>query len=106
MLTISITPRAQEYIGSKGGSITVSMKKEITQFNCCGSGDIECPMVQTGRPPEGDMQQYCRVNEGNIELYIHIATRAVFESAEPYIDLDRTVFGKKLVMYGVQMDRP
>ena len=52
------------------------------------------------------MQQYCRVNEGNIELYIHIATRAVFESAEPYIDLDRTVFGKKLVMYGVQMDRP
>lgn len=102
-MAISITARAQEYIIGKGGIITVRMKNEIVPFNCCGSDEIEVPSVVVGKPSDVETQQYLRVNENTIEVYLHMAISEVFQSEGPFIDLERTMFSKKLVMYGTAM---
>ena len=104
-LAVAFTPRAHEYIVSKGGNIIVSTKKELSQFSCCGSGEIACPMVQTGRPPNSEMQQYCQMNVDKIELYVHRSIHDVLNLTKAFIELEKTMFGKKLVMYGVEMGK-
>jgi hypothetical protein len=96
-----ITPKALDYIRDKGAAITLRLERKETGCNCCGESAVEIPAVKLGTPKaaSGEYRKICLMN---IDLYVHESIRAILEQTSPKIDVEGTLLGKKLVLYGLQ----
>lgn len=96
-----ITPAAQEYIRKKGdGVITVKLEKKETGCSCCGTTAIDSPSVRLGAP-QAEASNYQQLSITDVILYVHSSLQSIAPNASPKIDVERTLFGRKLVLYGL-----
>ncbi len=102
-MNLDITPKAQDYIRNKGEAVMLRMDRRETGCSCCGESAVEIPSVKLGIPKRA-LEDYRKVSLMSIDLYIHESIRAILEQASPKIDVEGTLFGKKLVLYGIQQD--
>ncbi|MDT8901425.1 CC/Se motif family (seleno)protein [Anaeroselena agilis] len=100
-MNFDITPRALDYIRNKGAAVTLRLDRRETGCSCCGESVVEIPAVKLGTPQEAS-GEYRKISRMNIDLFVHESIRAILEQASPRIDVEGTLFGKKLVLYGLQ----
>ena len=101
-MDFTITPVAREYIRNKGaGAVTVKLeKRQIGCGGCCGATDFESPSVKLGAP-QADASQYRKVTLTDVDLFVHSSVQSAVRKDTPKIDMERTFFGRKLVLYGL-----
>jgi hypothetical protein len=51
-----------------------------------------------------NIAEYVSLSIDGAELFIHQSVADIKQSVEPYIDAERTLFGRKLVIYGFALD--
>lgn len=100
-MKITITPKAQEFIRKKGNSITLSIEKKETGCSCCGDSTVELTSIKLG-VPQGALNEYQICNVMGIDLYLHTSIQAEIDTAISQLDVEGTLFGKKLVLYGLK----
>jgi len=102
-MEFTITPAAREYIRNKGGAITVKLEKKQTGCGCCGATAIDSPVVSLGAP-QAEADNYQKATVTDIYLYVHSSLQSIAENVSPKIDVERTLFGRKLVLYGLTVE--
>ena len=103
-MRFSISAEAQKYIQQKGGEAIVSLENRTTAFSWCGPRDIPCPSVRLGKPTLENMNNYQQSAYGDIQLFVQNEVSAIKSADEPRIELERTLFGRKFVVYGFVLD--
>lgn len=104
-MRFAITPTAKTYITANGGIITAIVERKPTIFGCCGPDEIPCPSVRLGKPAENDLADFQKLVVEDVEVYCHTAIEEMATSGELTVDAERTFFSKKLVLYGIQMEK-
>lgn len=100
-MEFEITPAARAYIHKKGGGlISITLEKRQTGCGCCGATEVEIPIVRLGAPLL-ESHQYQEMPSIDLILYVHSSLQNKSNLATLTIDLERTLFGRKLVMYGL-----
>ncbi|MDT8900111.1 CC/Se motif family (seleno)protein [Anaeroselena agilis] len=102
-MQFEITPAAREYIRNKGGVITVKLEKRQTGCGCCGATEVESPSVRLGAP-QAEIDHYQKVTSSDAAIYVHSSLQNTSELTSPKIDVERTLFGRKLVLYGLTQE--
>jgi len=60
--------------------------------------------VRPGKPDAGDPVPYLEFSAGDIGIYCHPDLAAMAAGADLTIEVERTLFRKKLVLYGIKME--
>ena len=103
-MQFEVTTAAREYIRGKGdGVITVRLEKRQTGCNCCGEAEVESPSVRLGTPA-AELDHYQKVNTADIAIYVYYSLLNPPKLVSPKIDVERTLFGRKLVLYGLTQE--
>ena len=103
-MRFSLSAEAGQYIHQKGGAATVFLENRTTAFNWCGPRDIPCPSVRLGKPTAENMNNYHPSAYGDIQLFVQNEVNAATSADQPRIELERTLFGRKLVVYGFVLE--
>lgn len=96
-----ITPKAQDYIRNKGGSVTIRLEKKQTGCGCCGDGEVELTTIKLGEP-QTEARSHKKMSVQDLDIYVHASIESAIQDVAPKIDLEWTFFGKKLVLYGLK----
>lgn len=102
-MQVEITPAAREYIRKKGGSVSMKLEKKQTGCSCCGTTEVESPNVRVGAPL-AEIDQYQETSSADLILYVHSSLQNKPNLVAPKIDVERTFFGRKLVLYGLTQE--
>lgn len=96
-----ITPAARDYIRIKGGQVYVILERRKHSCGCCGSTEVESPLVRLGEPQREELEQYQRIALIDITVFVHSSLQGTSMSLSPKIDVEWTLLGRKLVLYGL-----
>lgn len=99
-MQFEITPTAREFIRNKGGVITVKLEKRQTGCGCCGANEVESPFVRLGAP-QAELDHYEKMTSIDVAIYVHSSLQNTSKLVTPKIDVERTLFGRKLVLFGL-----
>lgn len=100
-MNMIVTERAQEFIAQEGGIITVKLEQRLIP-NCCNPPSIApVPSVKTGKPEAGEAADYTAVTIDGAEVYAHTSIRNYDNENPLRVDIETTLFGKRLVVYGL-----
>lgn len=100
-MEFEITPAAQEYIRNKGGgAVSVRLEKKESGCGCCGATSIDSPAVSLGTPKTA-ADNYQKKTVTDVNVFVHSSLQSIAKNATPKIDVERTLFGRKLVLYGL-----
>lgn len=103
-MQFEITSAARAYIHKKGGGvISIKLEKRQTGCGCCGATEVETPVVRLGAPLL-ETDQYQEMPSIDLILYVHSSLQNKSDLATLTIDVERTLFGRKLVLYGLTQE--
>lgn len=60
--------------------------------------------MRPGKPDAGDPVPYREFSAGGIDIYCHPDLAAMAGGADLTLEIERTLFRKKLVLYGIKME--
>ena len=60
--------------------------------------------MRLGKPTLENMNNYQQSAYGDIQLFVQNEVSAIKSADEPRIELERTLFGRKFVVYGFALD--
>ena len=100
-MNLIVTERAQEFIAQEGGIITVKLEQRLIP-SCCNTPSIApLPAVKTGKPEAGEADEYAAVTIDGAQVYAHTSIRNYNSDNPLRLDIETTLFGKRLVVYGL-----
>ena len=103
-MEFEISSAARTYINKNGGgAISIKLEKKQTGCGCCGATEVEIPIVRLGTPLL-EIHQYREMPSIDLILYVHSSLRSKSNIATFTIDMERTLFGRKLVLYGLTQE--
>ncbi|HWR43765.1 hypothetical protein [Sporomusa sp.] len=100
-MNMIVTERAQEFIAQEGGIITAKLEQRLIP-NCCNPPSIApVPSVKLGKPEEHESAEYEAFVIDGAEVYAHTSIQNYSSEVLLRIDTETTLFGKRLVLYGL-----
>ncbi|HWR40686.1 MAG TPA: CC/Se motif family (seleno)protein [Patescibacteria group bacterium] len=97
-MNLRITDKAKEYIQSEGGAVTANVEQRLMK-GCDALKMAGCPTAKLGKPEEGAAGEYTLMPQEGIDVYVH-TTMSEFDEATLLLDLETTLFGYNLKIYG------
>jgi hypothetical protein len=100
-MNMIVTERAQEFIAQEGGIITVKLEQRLIP-NCCNPPSIApVPSVKPGKPEDPETAEYAAFKIDGAEVYAHTSIQNYDNENLLRVDIETTLFGKRLVLYGL-----
>ena len=60
--------------------------------------------MRLGKPPEKEILEYQAVSVDGVVFYVHSACSTLLEGDDIRLEIERVLFGKKLVLYGFKIE--
>ena len=100
-MNVIITERAQEFIMHEGGIITAKLEQRLIP-NCSNPLSVApVGLITTGKPEEQAKAEYEASVIDGVEVYLHTSIKDFNSENDLRIDIETTLFGKRLVAYGL-----
>ncbi|WP_094605056.1 hypothetical protein SPSIL_031020 [Sporomusa silvacetica DSM 10669] len=99
-MNLTVTERAQEYIAQEGNVISVRIAKRLIP-SCTATKTADLPTVQLGKPADYEKADYEAVTIDGVEVYAHSSIINYNGQVPLRIDIETTLFGKQLAVYGM-----
>ena len=98
-MNLRISPKAREYILTEGGVITAAVEKRLMK-GCDLSRAEGCPVAKMGGPLPEEQAQYLLQTIADVAVYVHTTMQEYDQATPLLLDLETTLFGYNLKIYG------
>lgn len=102
-MNLTVTERAQEYIAQEGNVITVRIVKKLIP-SCTSAPQLaDVPAAQLGKPADHEKTDFEVITIDNIKIYAHSSMSNYDDQISLRIDIETTLFDKRLAVYGMPL---
>lgn len=101
-MNLTIAGRARDFISQQGGVISVKIEKRLIP-GCGALQTADAPAVRLGKPEEHEKDSFSPVTIAGVEVYAHDTVVNYNGQVPLTIDLETTLFGSKLAMFGLPL---
>jgi len=101
-MNLTIATRAQEFISQQGGVISVKIEKRLIP-GCGAMQTADAPTVRLGKPEDHEKANFESVDITGVQVYAHSSVVNYNEKTPLLIDIETTLFGHRLAMYGLPL---
>lgn len=100
-MNIVVIPDAKELVLQEGGAVTIRLEPRLVA-GCSNSPQITpTPSVKMGEPAEHEQAEYKVFAIDGVTVYAHTALPSYDNETVLRIATETTLFGKRLVLYGL-----
>jgi hypothetical protein len=103
-MNLTIAGRAQEFISQQGGVISVRIEKRLIP-GCGAMQTADAPAVRLGKPEDHEKANFEAVTIDGIQVYAHSSVVNYNAKIPLLVDIETTLFGNRLAMYGLPLPR-
>ena len=101
-MNLTIAGRAQEFINQQGGVISVKIEKRLIP-GCGAMQTADVPAVRLGKPEDHEQANFELKVINEIQVYAHSSVVNYNEKTPLLIDIETTLFGHRLALYGLPL---
>lgn len=101
-MNLTIAGRAQEFISQQGGVITVKIEKRLIP-GCGAMQTADTPAVRLGKPEDHEKANFEEITIDGVQVYAHSSVVNYNGKIPLQVDIETTLFGSRLAMYGLPL---
>ncbi len=99
-MNLTIAGRAQEFISQEGGVISIKIEKRLIP-GCGAMQTADVPAVRLGKPEDHEKANFSAMTIDGVQVFAHSSIVNYNDQIPLRIDIETTLFGNRLAVYGL-----